>query len=109
MCLTPLIDLKTGEGRKLPAICTSATGERSTLGIENIIWEYGTGRWVNIVNLTHPGKNFETMEKGRGNYKGMQFGSAVKEPQVCSGVRVGDNVTPLLTQVLPDLFSCYVS
>ncbi len=44
------------------------------------------------------------MEEGRGDYKGMQFGGAVKEPQVCSGVRVGDNVTPLLTQVLPDLF-----
>lgn len=35
----------------------------------------------------------------------MQFAGAVKEPQVCSGVRVGDKVTPSLTQLLLELFA----
>ena len=36
-------------------------------------------------------------------YKGMQFAAAVREPQVCCGSSVVGKVTPLLTQVLPDL------
>lgn len=35
----------------------------------------------------------------------MQFAGAVKEPQVCSGVRFGDKVTPSLTQLLSELFA----
>ena len=39
-----------------------------------------------------------------GAYNGTQFAGAVRVPQVCSGVRVGDKVTPLLTQLLSALF-----
>lgn len=39
-----------------------------------------------------------------GAYYGTQFAGAVRVPQVCSGVRVGDKVTPLLTQLLSALF-----
>ena len=42
LCLARLDDLKAGDGRKLPAICTGATGERGTQEIEGIIREYGT-------------------------------------------------------------------
>ena len=54
-------------------------------------------RWICIL-----GRSFR--EAGRGCiYEGTQFAAAVREPQVCCGSSVVSKVTPLLTQVLPDL------